>query len=75
MVAALSQAEADKRVIDVANEAKAAADGARRAAVQLSRWLTVSLLFGAFAACLAAVEGGQLRDGTWNNHILTPRQI
>jgi hypothetical protein len=78
MVAArtgLSQVEADKRVSDVINEAKAAADAARKAAVQLSLWLTVSLLFGAFAACLAAVEGGQLRDGTWNNHILTPRQI
>jgi hypothetical protein len=78
MVAArtgLSQAEAEKRVSDVINEAKAAADAARKAAVQLSLWLTVSLLFGAFAACLAAVEGGQLRDGTWNNHILTPRQI
>jgi hypothetical protein len=78
MVAArtgLSQAEADKRVSEVINESKTAADAARRAAVQLSLWLTVSLLFGAFAACLAAVEGGQLRDGTWNAHILTPRQI
>jgi hypothetical protein len=71
----LSQAEADKRVSDVINEAKAAADAGRKAAAQLSLWLTVALLFGAFAACLAAVEGGQLRDGTWNNHILTPRQI
>lgn len=71
----LSQAEAEKRVSDVIIEAKAAADATRKAAVQLSLWLTVSLLFGAFASCLAAVEGGQLRDGTWNNHILTPRPI
>ena len=78
MVAArtgLPQAEAEKRVSDVINEAKAAADAARKAAAQLSLWLTVSLLFGAFAASLAAVEGGQLRDGTWNNHVLTPRNI
>jgi hypothetical protein len=33
------------------------------------------LLFGAFAASLAAVEGGQLRDGTWNDRILVPRPI
>jgi hypothetical protein len=37
--------------------------------------MTAALLFGAFAASLAAVEGGQLRDGTWKNHILTPRPI
>ena len=41
----------------------------------LSIWLTLSLLFGAFAASLAAVEGGQLRDGTWNERVLTPRRI
>jgi hypothetical protein len=62
-------------VTDVLNDAKAAADVARKAAVQLSLWLTLSLLFGAFAASLAAVEGGQLRDGTWNDRVLTPRQI
>jgi hypothetical protein len=33
------------------------------------------LLLGAFAASLAAVEGGQLRDGTWNDRVLTPRTI
>jgi hypothetical protein len=71
----LSQPEAEKRVSDVITDAKAAADAARKAAVQLSLWLTVSLLFGAFAAGLAAVEGGQLRDGTWNNHVLTPRHV
>jgi hypothetical protein len=32
-------------------------------------------LFGAFAASLAAVEGGSLRDGTWNGRVLTPREI
>jgi hypothetical protein len=71
----LPQAEAEKRVSDVIIDAKTATDAARKATVQLSLWLTVSLLFGAFAASLAAVEGGQLRDGTWNNHVLTPRHI
>ena len=71
----LPQAEAEKRVIEVITEAKAAADSARKAAAQVSLWLTVSLLFGAFAASLAAIEGGQLRDGTWNGRVLTPRQI
>jgi hypothetical protein len=71
----LSQADAEKRVDEVVNDAKAAADKARRAAKQFSFWLTASLLLGAFAASLAAVEGGQLRDGTWNDRVLTPRSI
>jgi hypothetical protein len=71
----MSQAEADKRVNDVVTEAKAATDRARKGAAQLSFWLTASLLLGAFAASLAAVEGGQLRDGTWNDRVLTPRTI
>jgi hypothetical protein len=71
----LSQAEAERRVDQVVTEAKAAADRARKAAAQLSFWLTASLLLGAFAASLAAVEGGQLRDGSWNDRVLTPRQI
>jgi hypothetical protein len=71
----LPPAEAEKRVSEVMSEAKTAADRARKAAAQLSLWLTASLLFGAFAASLAAIEGGQLRDGTWNDRVLTPRQI
>jgi hypothetical protein len=67
----LSQQEAEKRVNDVIVEAKAAADKTRKAAAQLALWLTASMLFGAFAASLAAVEGGQLRDGTWNGRVLT----
>ena len=61
----LSQADADKRISDVINQAKAAADRARKAAAALSMWLTISMLVGAFAASLAAIEGGQLRDGRW----------
>lgn len=71
----LSQADAEKRVNDVVAEAKAAADKARRTAAQFSYWLTASLLLGAFAASFAAVEGGMLRDGTWNDRVLTPRSI
>jgi hypothetical protein len=71
----LSQADAEKRVNDVIIEAKTGADNARRAAAKLSFWLTAAMLFGAFAASLAAVEGGSLRDGTWNDRVLTPRAI
>ena len=71
----LSQADAEKRVNDVIVEAKAAADRARSGAAKLAFWMTAALLFGAFAASLAAVEGGQLRDGTWNQKRLVPRAL
>ena len=71
----LSEADAEKRVNEVVTEAKTALDNARRAAAKLSFWLTAALLFGAFASSLAAAEGGALRDGTWNDRILTPRII
>jgi hypothetical protein len=71
----MSQADAAKRVNDVITEAKTAADNARRGAAKLSFWLTAAMLFGAFAASLAAVEGGSLRDGTWNGRTLTPRPL
>jgi hypothetical protein len=58
----LSQADAEKRISDVINQAKAAADEARKAAARFSLWLAASMLLGAFAASLAATEGGQLRD-------------
>lgn len=69
----LSQADAEKRVNDAIVEAKAAADRARRGAAKFAFWMTASLFFGAFAASLAAVEGGQHRDGTWNDRRLIPR--
>jgi hypothetical protein len=71
----MSQADAEKRVNDVIVEAKTAADTARKGAAKLSFWLTAAMLFGAFAASLAAVEGGSLRDGTWNDRVLIPRPI
>ena len=61
----LSQADADKRVSDVINQAKTDLDNARSAAAKLSLWLTASLLMGAFCASLAATEGGHVRDN-WN---------
>jgi hypothetical protein len=69
----ISQADAEKRVNEVVTEAKSAIDKARRSAAKLSFWLTAALLFGAFAASLAGAEGGALRDGTWNDRVLTPR--
>jgi hypothetical protein len=71
----LNQTDAEKRVNDVINEAKTAADNSRKGAAKLSFWLTAAMLFGAFAASLAAAEGGALRDGTWNERVLTPRPI
>ena len=65
----LSQADAEKRVSEVIDQTKIAADQARKAAAKLSMWLTASMLIGAFAASLAAIEGGQLRDGTWKGVI------
>jgi len=65
MVAArtgLSQADAEKRVNDVSTDLKASADKARKGAAHLALWLTASMLFGALAAALTAIEGGALRD-------------
>jgi len=67
--AGVDQAEADKRVADALNQAKIAADEARSAAAKTALWLTAAMLVGAFAASLAAVEGGQLRDGRWHGVI------
>jgi len=61
----LSQADADKRVVDVINQAKTALDNARKVAAKLSLWMTASLLIGAFSASLAATDGGYVRDN-WN---------
>jgi hypothetical protein len=61
----LSEPDAEKRVTDVINQAKSDADVARKAAMQIAIWLTLSLFIGAFSAALAATEGGGLRDGTW----------
>ena len=69
----LSQPDAEKRVNDVIAETKQAMEDARKAAASFALWMAAAMLFGAFAASLAAVEGGQLRDGTWNEKRLVPR--
>jgi hypothetical protein len=61
----LNQADAEKRVSDIIDQAKTALENARKAAAKLSLWLTASLLIGAFSASLAATEGGYVRDN-WN---------
>lgn len=65
----LPAADADRRVSDVVNQAKTATDQARKSAAALSLWLALSMLVGAFSASLAALEGGQLRDGRWKGVI------
>ena len=69
----LNQADAEKRVADkysqlrsavtnAANDAKQAADKARKAAAHSSLWMFVALMCGAFFASLAATYGGKRRD-------------
>jgi hypothetical protein len=65
----LSQEDAQKRVNDVlaqeqAAEVKArqAADAARKAGAAMSLYTGVSMLIGAFIACVAAALGGRQRD-------------
>jgi parvulin-like peptidyl-prolyl isomerase len=62
-------AEAEARVTEVVNAAKAAADEARKFSAGLAGWLTLAMFVGAFAAAAAAMEGGQLRDGRWKGVI------
>ena len=61
----LSQPDAEQRVDQVINQAKTAADQARKSAAKFSMWLAASMLAGALAASLAAVEGGNLRNRKW----------
>lgn len=64
--AGLSQEEAARRVTDIQQQASAAlkqtADAARKAGAYLSFWSFMALLFGAVAATLAGLLGGELRD-------------
>jgi hypothetical protein len=63
--AGIPQSDAEQRVNQIITQAKDAADKARRAAAKLSLWIAISLLAGALAGCLAAVEGGKLRNSHW----------
>jgi hypothetical protein len=67
----LNQADAEKRVTDTVDRARAALDRARKTAAGLSIWVAISMLVGAFAASLAALEGGQLRDRRWKGVVGT----
>lgn len=65
----ISQPDAQKRVDtaieqakDAATKAKQAADAARKAAAQVSIFTALSMLIGAFIACVTAAYGGSLRD-------------
>ena len=58
----VSREEADKRLTETMNQARAAAEEARKSARDLALWIAASLLMGAFVASLAAAGAGQLRD-------------
>jgi hypothetical protein len=58
----LSPDEAQRRVSDVESKAREAADKVTKAGAYLSFWTFMALLFGAMAATLAGILGGQLRD-------------
>jgi hypothetical protein len=66
----VSQDEAQNRVQYVANQArdtlKQVADTARHAAEYVAFWTFMSLLFGAVAATLGGLLGGELRDESAN---------
>jgi len=74
----LTQPEAEKRVNDVIAQAKDGLEKARKAAMHIAIWLTLSLFVGALCAALAAWEGGGTRDGTWGRSAVrqtTPRTV
>lgn len=58
----MAPADAESRATKVENDARVAADTARRVAMRLAFWTVAAMLLGAFAASLAAWEGGALRD-------------
>jgi hypothetical protein len=60
----VSQQEAEKRVNDALNAARAAADKARRAAVLTGFVTAAALLLSLAAAWWAALKGGQHRDNS-----------
>jgi hypothetical protein len=58
----LAPADAQARMVTIENDARVAADTARRIAMQLAFWIVAAMFLGALAASLAATEGGALRD-------------
>lgn len=60
--AKLDRPEAEKRVSEVLEQAREAADTARKAVAHSLYWLFLALLVGAFCASFAATIGGRQRD-------------
>ena len=60
--AGLNENESQKRVNDVFEQDRQAADAARKAVAHSLYWLFLSLLIGAFCASFAATIGGRQRD-------------
>jgi hypothetical protein len=58
----ISQADAEQRVDSFVERSKAAADSARKTASATAIFTAISMLIGAFIACVAAALGGQRRD-------------
>jgi hypothetical protein len=58
----MNEADAEKRVSDVFEQAQSSADKARSAIARFSLWLFVALLCGAFCASYAGTIGGRQRD-------------
>jgi len=58
----LSAAEAQKRVDEISDQVKQAADTARKSAAAFSLFSAFSMLIGAFIAAAAAALGGRQRD-------------
>jgi hypothetical protein len=58
----LNQTDAQRRVSEVFDEARQAADSARKAAAHSLYWTFLALLIGAFCASFAATIGGRQRD-------------
>ena len=61
----ISQAQAQERVNQTIVQAQSDADAARKSAAKFALWLVASMLAGALAASLAAIEGGSLRNREW----------
>jgi hypothetical protein len=58
----VSQQEAEQRIDETINQAKAAADVARKNAAKISIYTFFSMLVGAFIAAVAGAIGGRARD-------------
>ena len=58
----ISQADAEQRVDTLIMRSKEAADSARKTAAAIAVFTAISMLIGAFIACVAAAIGGLRRD-------------